>query len=193
MEEHSESLDVLERRLSTLEKLIVGNIPLGTNRAPFQATVSTRAQEISKEAERIFSQPDIAEFLAKYEEFKKLVEVKHEIVLDAAGKRALIMTNEDFIRDTARSLQTIQEHEKFINSENFQVVPSLLQKLTPLEAVAIEQNEQLSDQQQHFDGLLKSYNEIIQLLSEKFTYWDRLLGAWEVNVDKNKAMKGAST
>jgi len=96
------------------------------------------------------------------------------------------LTGEEFIRNTAKSLEFIHENEKFINSERLQSVPLLVKKLAPLELVHDGQLDEVSSQASHLEALLNSYNNTIYLLSEKFAYWDSMLTAWEQHLRKKK-------
>jgi len=117
-------------------------------------------------------------FLQKYAQVKPLL-IANETGLNTESKKIIILANEEFLRSSAHLLNTMTENEKYINSENIQNVGNLSKKVEPIESKHLMQKEETLSVNSRFETLLKPYNEIIMLISEKFAYWDLLLNHCE--------------
>ncbi|GAM20185.1 hypothetical protein SAMD00019534_033600 [Acytostelium subglobosum LB1] len=120
----------------------------------------------------------ISQFMSFYKENETLFNsiVESDELLEPVEKLAIILSSEDELIQTARSLQLVSELEKFINQPSTTGdIPANINKLQPIElqhheqqAIAIALNKKLEER-------IQSYNEIVQSLSMKFALWNSIL------------------
>ncbi|EGC29324.1 hypothetical protein DICPUDRAFT_43005 [Dictyostelium purpureum] len=111
--------------------------------------------------------------------FNKVMD--NETLLNSVEKLAIILSAEDEIYTTSRNLQKLHELEKFINSNSMQSIPTLNEKLKPIENVHFEQEIIAVQLNKKLEEKVQGYNDIIQEISNRFAYWDQILTELENN------------
>eukprot|EP01100_Stratorugosa_tubuloviscum_P013346 TRINITY_DN6634_c0_g1_i1.p1 TRINITY_DN6634_c0_g1~~TRINITY_DN6634_c0_g1_i1.p1 ORF type:complete len:209 (-),score=79.87 TRINITY_DN6634_c0_g1_i1:12-638(-) len=94
---------------------------------------------------------------------------------DALSKLVIVEASLPILQKTKKKFETIQNPEQITNPNYLQEIPTLEVKLKNLETLnlsEIAQIEEISEEQQI---LLKTYNEIISGISQKFVFWDNIL------------------
>jgi len=177
-------LSGIEARIAYLQYFISGQISPASTPAS-DVNISQKLGTVVKDFEKLLKDHEsLDQFLQEYGKTKHLLDSPESIMLDSSSKTSLVVANEEFIQETARSLEIIKNHEKYINPDHLSEVPSLVKKLAPLEVQHSSIKEETIHSNEQLESLLNSYNQIVHLLSEKFTYWDSLLTLWEKNIDQ---------
>jgi hypothetical protein len=91
-----------------------------------------------------------------------------EPAIDPEVQLSVILASEQQVKEHERALRFIQENEKVINSENFQVQQALKKKLHPLEVSVLTNVEESCAQSDKLDKLLTSYNDIVSFICHSF-------------------------
>jgi len=173
--------DSLEERITQLELLVMGS----KDHQPTHqdGSVVEVLNNTIKQFQTLQAQTEIGDFVKKYEQAKDLLKNEKDFSLSSEAKKLIILSSEDFFNDTARMLQQMKENDKYINSDKIQNIPPLIKKLDPIEAGTMNFVTEATEQTTKVEALLKTYNEIIQLLSEKFFYWDQAIEDWDRQID----------
>jgi len=117
--------------------------------------------------------------LKKFPQIRSLADKEDGSSVTPDVQYALLMGAEETLREQQKLLQQIQEYEKFINTESFHMNESLDKKVAPLQLMIFDNVQNTLTQNASIESMISRYNEIINLLSEKFVYWDQLLASWE--------------
>jgi len=175
----TETLDRLGLRVDELEKEVIG----GPNVEGKESVkdISLMVAKINMELMKIDRNHTIIhDFFQRYNQIKSfIVAPPEEILLSNNAKLAIVLSCEEFIKQTTDLLKSVQELEKFINPSTLQTVPTLIKQLKPIEMTHLEQKEVTACMSERVDHQTKSYNKIINLISDKFVYWDYMLSTWE--------------
>ena len=106
-------------------------------------------------------------------------EALDELGLSREAKEEYLLADEERLRDIISALDDFKRQRDFVNTENLQGLPALGAQLKPLEAVHVSQTELARDHHERTAALLEAYNQVINMLSKKFVYWDAVLSAAE--------------
>ncbi|EFA81637.1 putative dynactin 22 kDa subunit [Heterostelium album PN500] len=119
----------------------------------------------------------INQFMTLYKENEKLFSeiAENDELLTPVEKLSIILSAEDEIIYTANYLQKIAELEKFINPTTLESIPSMITQLQPIESLHNEQQAITIALNKKLESRIQSYNDIIESLSMKFAYWDKVL------------------
>eukprot|EP01116_Phalansterium_solitarium_P025294 TRINITY_DN9592_c0_g1_i1.p1 TRINITY_DN9592_c0_g1~~TRINITY_DN9592_c0_g1_i1.p1 ORF type:complete len:188 (+),score=30.21 TRINITY_DN9592_c0_g1_i1:513-1076(+) len=173
--EDDSTLKVLESRTSRLETLLASHHP-----AALEGHVAEKVHHLSQKISSIQSDyPEIEDFLKKYETLKVVLAGYKETFIDTDGKQTILLASEEHIKEMAKSLELIQENEKFINSAPMQDVPQLSAELDSIRRTHAAQLCSADAAVNDVDGLVRRYNNVVNLLSETFLHYDQILTAWE--------------
>jgi len=123
----------------------------------------------------------------KYDQLEKILNSKDINELDIHGKSALLLAIEDEYREIYKQTQIIDAHQQFLNTEIFQEIPQLHTQLKPLQQIHLDQVEASNQVNTELEALLNSYNDTINIISQKFLYWDSVLTNLEEKVNKVKS------
>jgi len=183
----------LETRLNRLENILKESesppiSPRGKQNSLYENGLVHEVNQINAKMHKMQNEmEDVGEFMSKYQQIQPFLNSKEHLFLHSATKQILIVDNEEYIKEAAQSFESIANNEKFINSDNIQNVATLSKKLAPLELAHWNQKDELGILSTQLDSMLENYNTLIQLLSEKFTFWDTALTLWEQKVAEKKS------
>ncbi|KAF2078382.1 hypothetical protein CYY_000365 [Polysphondylium violaceum] len=123
----------------------------------------------------------INNFISLYKSNESLFNgiVDNDTLLNSVEKLSLILSAEEDIRLVARNLQKLSELEKFIHTNCMDEVPSLIEKIRPIDALNLEQEAIAIQLNKVLEEKIQSYNDIIHDLSSRFAYWDYMISEWE--------------
>jgi len=133
---------------------------------------------------RIEKAPFVTLLFKKYEQLEKILNSKEINKLDITSKIAILLSIEDEYKEIYKQTQIIEAHQQFLNTETFQEIPKLNTQLKPLQQIHLDQIEATNQANIELEALLKVYNDTLQIISQKFLYWDSILNFLEEKVNK---------
>eukprot|EP01111_Echinosteliopsis_oligospora_P011748 TRINITY_DN3939_c0_g1_i1.p1 TRINITY_DN3939_c0_g1~~TRINITY_DN3939_c0_g1_i1.p1 ORF type:complete len:192 (+),score=34.09 TRINITY_DN3939_c0_g1_i1:88-663(+) len=177
-----EMLTQLENRLAELERIVkTQEHPRRTASSkvePVQSDLLLAASKFSSDLKKIETDNStIAKFLKTWVEVEPIIRglESGESLLQTPAKLAILLACEDQLTTISNHLSSIQELEKFINSSTLQETAPLIAKSKPIEAVHQEQKEIVSQVCDSVHQSLSSYHSVMNIVSQKFVYWDHTL------------------
>lgn len=170
----TDSMECLDQRLSKLEYAVFGN------EAPKEATdLVEQLRSLQTKLQTLLKQHDYLEKCISHA--RRWEELLSRPQLTAGATEALVEACSDLIEQSSPQLKSIQENERFLNTEKLQRLPSLKAELKPLEKVAMDQCFAATELHDRLQDMLVRYNKIVQLLMQKFVLWDHLITKLETS------------
>ncbi|KAJ1927161.1 hypothetical protein IWQ60_003172 [Tieghemiomyces parasiticus] len=185
-------MDVLELRICHLETLLQPTTTTSDDtETPARESALPSVPERLEHAEHQFRNLTkkvlfIDEFLVKYESVRHLVE---EDNLDAAAERLSLSAKLEILQSASGAMTTLfdqlREMEnltKFVNPPEFE---AMVARTSDVRELATRHQEQAVAYQQlsaHVIGLIDTYNNTVNSLSEVFLMWDSALAKLEAKV-----------
>lgn len=103
------------------------------------------------------------------------------LALSQQAKTEIILAEEALIRQTASSLEKLQDLTEYLGSEHIKVVPNIEMKLQELSKIHIQQQDDSCELSEEVKNLLTQYNSATTLLSKQFIQWDEAITRLEVS------------
>eukprot|EP00741_Cyanophora_paradoxa_P005384 tig00000881_g5222.t1 len=171
----------LEARLAALEAAV------GVQRDARGFLDSRTAREAVAEVDTLYKSvesKEVAEFFRKYAQLDASLSADADLsFLNSETKAAVILANEEMLRETAGHLESVSKLQQFVEPAGLEGVPGMAQRLKPMEALRGEQQEAAALLDGRLEAFLRSYNDIVGTLSEKFAHVDILLSHLEASVE----------
>ncbi|PIK40574.1 putative dynactin subunit 3 [Apostichopus japonicus] len=170
----------LEERLKYLEKLVgEGNSDADSSKMAVEQIydVKQKLANLTTGRERVHKLWKRLDELNRYLD----PQVADELTLSDGMKSDIILAEKDHIEEQAALLQQVENLKSVFESEHVKAAPTLSDKLHPLAAVQIDQQEKLENLGSDVKQLLEAYNNIITLISKQFVQWDETLTRYEVS------------
>eukprot|EP01113_Clastostelium_recurvatum_P034740 TRINITY_DN4749_c0_g1_i2.p1 TRINITY_DN4749_c0_g1~~TRINITY_DN4749_c0_g1_i2.p1 ORF type:complete len:198 (+),score=7.77 TRINITY_DN4749_c0_g1_i2:66-659(+) len=179
------SLDELEKRITSLEAILAGessNVKARVSHSSSEdvASVEQTVSSLSREIASIEGKYEaIAQFMRMYKDASALINSPAELTLTDQSKLEVLTACSETLRQTCDQLSTIPDLQKHINPEVLQTMQPMMGSLKSIDAVSLDQKALTAQMCERVQSQISSYNSIIQILSQKFVYWDILLSTWE--------------
>lgn len=109
-----------------------------------------------------------------------------EMTMSEEAMEEVIMAEEEYLRDQAKNLETMEELKPTLDSEHLKATPQYTEKFEALSQIQITQQDQTADLTEEARRLLATYNNIITLVSRQFVQWDETLTKMEAKKIKSK-------
>ncbi|ESP00644.1 hypothetical protein LOTGIDRAFT_157925 [Lottia gigantea] len=186
----SEQLDTLEKTIEGLEQIVFGCVEKD---AHYPKVSETKVQCIdslleinNKISTSVTGKKRIPKAFTKLNELKLSLDPAYtdEMTLSESAKIDTVLAEEEFLREQANRLDTMQQLEEMISSEHIKAVPKFSGKLHELSQVQIKQQDQTALITEEVQQALDSYNTIITLLSKQFAKWDEIVTNAEIAAQK---------
>ena len=113
-----------------------------------------------------------------------------EILSTYRMKERMIEFAEGDIRRIAVQLEALQGLRKALDKEPVPGLPKVQKQLAQVETTALVRMDDGAQVSADVEAFLQRYNEVIELLNEKFLFYHRKLTEWEALVDRELAKKG---
>ncbi|KAL9988369.1 hypothetical protein ACROYT_G002806 [Oculina patagonica] len=174
--EKGASLDVLEKRISELERraLTSEEDVLNLKGSSCLATLNN----VQKNLDKIGSKYGrIAAVWKRVKELEKFLspEFLENASLTDDAKADIIIAGENQLRTCAEQLRQVEDLKKDLTTEPLKDLPTWSAKIQPLVELHIQQKEEFTNADERLHNLLTAYNNIINLLSKQFVQWDNML------------------
>ncbi|CAI9731283.1 Hypothetical predicted protein [Octopus vulgaris] len=188
--------DILEKRIGILESLVFGLSDKDTEYPKFAQpetspvfAKSTNVKCIdalnnvhSKINVSVAGRKNITETFNKLSDLQKYLdpEFTDELTITPSAKTEMILAEEDFIMQTASTMQKLKELEPIISSEHVKASSMSHEKMQELSQVHLNQQDQAAHLTDKAKALLGTYNSVITTLSKQFVVWDQMLTDMEI-------------
>ncbi|XP_036363888.1 dynactin subunit 3 isoform X2 [Octopus sinensis] len=188
--------DILEKRIGILESLVFGLADKDTEYPKFAQpetspvfAKSTNVKCIdalnnvhSKINVSVAGRKNITETFNKLSDLQKYLdpEFTDELTITPSAKTEMILAEEDFIMQTASTMQKLKELEPIISSEHVKASSMSHEKMQELSQVHLNQQDQAAHLTDKAKALLGTYNSVITTLSKQFVVWDQMLTDMEI-------------
>ncbi|XP_062574131.1 dynactin subunit 3-like isoform X2 [Saccostrea cucullata] len=178
-------LDALESRLDIIENKVFGS---SEKDAFYPKCIEKLANIQEKISTATKNKKRIAEIYRKSREVQKYLDPAYtdEMTMSDEAKEEVIIAEEEFLRDQAKHLETMEELKSTLDSEHLKSTPKFTEKFEALSQIQIKQQDQTSDLTDEARKLLATYNNIISLVSRQFVHWDEVLTSIESKTTKTK-------
>eukprot|EP00105_Crassostrea_gigas_P039741 XP_019923889.1 PREDICTED: dynactin subunit 3 isoform X1 [Crassostrea gigas] len=186
-------LDALEERLDFIENIVFGNsekdafYPKDKKSSSVQcidklANIKEKISTATKNKKRI------TEIYKKSRDLHKFLDPAYtdEMTMSEEAMEEVIMAEEEYLRDQAKNLETMEELKPTLDSEHLKATPQYTEKFEALSQIQITQQDQTADLTEEARRLLATYNNIITLVSRQFVQWDETLTKMEAKKIKSK-------
>ncbi|KAJ7339435.1 hypothetical protein OS493_005833 [Desmophyllum pertusum] len=174
--EKGAAVDVLEKRVSDLERRIITSEEdvLNLKGSSCLGTLNNVQKSINKIGSKY------ARIAAVWKKVKELeIFLSPEFLENASltddAKADIIVAGESQLKACADQLRQIEDLKKVVTTEPLKDLPTWSAKLQPLVEVHIQQKEEFNAADERLQNLLTAYNNIINLLSKEFVQWDNTL------------------
>ncbi|KAG8184866.1 hypothetical protein JTE90_016207 [Oedothorax gibbosus] len=177
------SFDSIERRISSLERVVCGNsIPDPENKSiEALMNVQNRLQSAVTGREKITS------LFSKLDDLEKYLSpaFRENLSLTEPAKLNLVLLEENRIRNAVDCLQTVKDLVQYLDSEHIKAVPSLCPKLYEVSQAQLKLQEDAAELSEETRQLIANYDNLIMSLSKQFILWDSML----TEIEKGKLTK----
>ncbi|XP_022329147.2 dynactin subunit 3-like [Crassostrea virginica] len=179
-------LDSLEKRLDFIESLVFGNsekdafYPRDKKNAPVEC-IDKLANIQEKIATATKNKKRISEIYRKSRDVHKFLDPAYtdEMTMSEEAKEEVILAEEEFLRNQAKNLETMEELKPTLDSEHLKATPKFTDKFEGLSQIQITQQDQTANLTEEARKMLTTYNNIITLVSRQFVQWDEMLTSME--------------
>ncbi|CAI9731282.1 Hypothetical predicted protein [Octopus vulgaris] len=181
--------DILEKRIGILESLVFGLSDKDTEYPKFAQPETSPVFCIdalnnvhSKINVSVAGRKNITETFNKLSDLQKYLdpEFTDELTITPSAKTEMILAEEDFIMQTASTMQKLKELEPIISSEHVKASSMSHEKMQELSQVHLNQQDQAAHLTDKAKALLGTYNSVITTLSKQFVVWDQMLTDMEI-------------
>ncbi|XP_062574130.1 dynactin subunit 3-like isoform X1 [Saccostrea cucullata] len=185
-------LDALESRLDIIENKVFGSSEKDAFYPKDKKRPDECIEKLANIQEKISTatknKKRIAEIYRKSREVQKYLDPAYtdEMTMSDEAKEEVIIAEEEFLRDQAKHLETMEELKSTLDSEHLKSTPKFTEKFEALSQIQIKQQDQTSDLTDEARKLLATYNNIISLVSRQFVHWDEVLTSIESKTTKTK-------
>ncbi|KAK6180411.1 hypothetical protein SNE40_012574 [Patella caerulea] len=182
----SEQLDVLEKRIESLEQIVFGCAEKDALYPKVSESdikcIESLVEINNKLSTAITGKKRIPKAFSKVSDLKMCLDPAYsdELTLSESAKTDTVLAEEEFLKQQAARLDTMQQLEEMIDSEHIKAVPKFSSKLHELSQIHINQQDQAALVTEDVQKLLDSYNTIVTLLSKQFVKWDETVTNLEI-------------
>ncbi|XP_046990034.1 dynactin subunit 3-like [Schistocerca americana] len=175
----SEMLDVVEARITLLEKQILGKRDVPENYTPVSEAISRTSSHLQS---AISGREKITAVMKRLSELEKYLNPSNDM-LGAADIDAMyqtILLSEPLLRNNVVLLNQIKELEPVLNSEHTKNVPALSKRLEQLALTNLELKDKADDLCGNFRDYIQEYNSVITEISRALVKFDACLTRLEI-------------
>lgn len=94
------------------------------------------------------------------------------------------------IKNISLQLQSLQSLRSALDKDPVPGLPKVQERLATIETTALVRMDDGAKVSADVEAFLLRYNEVIELLNEKFLFYHRKLSEWEALVDRRLEAKG---
>ncbi|GAB1606147.1 dynactin subunit 3-like isoform X3 [Argonauta hians] len=166
--------DILENRLTILENLVFG---LADKDTEYPKCIDALNNIHSKINVSVAGRKNITETFTKLDVLQKYLdpEFTDELTITPSAKTEMILAEEDFILQTAATMEKLKELEPIISSEHVKASSMSHEKIQELSQIHLNQQDEAAHMTEKAKSLLATYNSVVTNLSKQFVLWDQML------------------
>ncbi|CEM39988.1 unnamed protein product [Vitrella brassicaformis CCMP3155] len=181
-------LERLEKRVDMCEALLGMADMEGQKGGGKPVSVKKQIAELTGKCNRIFEGP-IREFEERYKSIQSWLKAEHadlsDVVMNTAAKRAYVLEQADFLRQTAQQLKEVEEMEQFINPPIMKEMPTYAKQLEKIESRGHLLADATVRLNQEVEQLVDNYAMTMNAISTLLVQWDLIIK----ELEKNKGTK----
>ncbi|KFM82708.1 hypothetical protein X975_27023, partial [Stegodyphus mimosarum] len=167
------TIDILDERIAKLERNAYGNSSPDPDCKCIESLINVQNRLQSA----VTGRDKITMLFSKLDDLEKYLNpaFRENVTLTETAKLNLVLLEEDRIRNTVDSLQTVKDLIQYLDSEHIKATPSLVPKLYEVTENQIKLQEEVSKLAEETKILLANYNDLVTSLSKQFILWDSML------------------
>merc|ERR1719373_511436 len=177
--EESAALSTLQGRLEALERTIY-NKPYKEYKRKTESyggTLLGKIQQMDNKYKEINDQ--VKDFYNKYTELRPYLNGKQEFFTNWATQKAIILASAPQYKRQCAELNELEKLTSVLDKTFKGDTGKLLGEVSKIELGTADLFRDIQNYRADLDKFLTDYNEVIQLVSEKFVSIDRQLSQWE--------------
>ncbi|PSN29176.1 Dynactin subunit 3 [Blattella germanica] len=176
--EEPNEIDLIEARIASLEKHIIGNLQSTENYSPVIDSLITTNALIGT---ALSGREPAAMFMRRLDELDKLLDpARDDETVDARAKLEEVLVLEPQLQQNLKSLKEVQDLLPVLDSEHIKYVPNLSDRLEKLTLFHLDKKQEADNVTTEVTGLIKQYNTIIMNVTKSFVQFEENLTQYEI-------------